>query len=69
MRPGTSISRGGDARAATRVLDEVDLKTTIVNGATAEGIGEVYEIAKHRRFLTTGIVSTQARDQHVPLSP
>jgi len=56
--------------AAARVLDEVDPTTTIVNiGATAEGIGEVYEIAKQRGFFTTGIVSTQARDQHVPLSP
>lgn len=55
---------------ATRVLDAADPATTVVNiGATAEGIGEVYEIAKRRGFRTTGIVSTQARDQHVALSP
>lgn len=55
---------------ASAVLDEHDPKTTIVNiGATAEGIGAVYEIAKHKGFATTGIVSTQARDQNTPLSP
>ncbi len=55
---------------ASRILDEVDPKTTIVNiGATAEGIGVVYEIAKRKGFVTTGIVSTQARDLKVPLSP
>ena len=56
--------------AASRILDEADPKTTLVNiGATAEGIGEVYAIAKQKGFFTTGIVSTQARDQKVPLSP
>ena len=55
---------------ASAVLDEFDPKTTIVNiGATEEGIGAVYEIAKRKGFTTTGIVSTQARDQNVPLSP
>jgi hypothetical protein len=56
--------------AASRILGEVDPKTTLVNiSATAEGIGEVYEIAKQKGFVTTGIVSTQARDLKVPLSP
>ncbi len=56
--------------AASKVLDELDPKTTIVNiGATAEGIGAVYELAKRKGFATTGIVSTQARDNAVPISP
>jgi hypothetical protein len=55
---------------AARVLDQEDPKTTIVNGgATAVGIGAVYEIAKQKGFLTTGIVSTQARDTQAELSP
>lgn len=55
---------------ASSILDEFDPKTTIVNiGATEEGIGAVYEIAKQKGFATTGIVSTQARDQKVALSP
>ncbi len=55
---------------ASRILDTRDPSKTLVNiGATAEGIGTVYELAKRRGFHTTGIVSTQARDQKVPLSP
>jgi hypothetical protein len=55
---------------AARVLDQEDPKTTIVNGgATAVGIGAVYEIAKRKGFLTTGIVSTQARESQAELSP
>jgi len=55
---------------AKRILTGADPKNTIVNiGATADGIGAVYEIAKQRGFLTTGIVSTQARDNDVALSP
>lgn len=55
---------------ATRILDQYELKKTIVNiGATAEGIGAVYEAAKRKGFLTTGIVSTQAKDNEVALSP
>ena len=43
---------------------------TIVNiGATAEGIGAVYRLAKEKGFVTSGIVSTQARENKVPLSP
>lgn len=56
--------------AAAEVLDEHDPRTTIVNlGATKDGIGAVYEIARQRGFFTTGIVSTRARDEHAPLSP
>lgn len=55
---------------ATRMLAQFDPKTTIVNsGATAEGIGAVYKIAKQMGFVTSGIVSTQARENKVPLSP
>jgi hypothetical protein len=55
---------------ATRVLDEFEPKSTIVNiGATPEGIGTVYETAKRKGFLTTGIVSTQAKVANVKLSP
>jgi hypothetical protein len=55
---------------ASALLDKYDSKRTIVNiGATAEGIGAVYELAKRKGFRTAGIVSTQAREQGVPLSP
>lgn len=54
---------------AAHALDAVDARRTLVNiGATAGGIGAVYELAKARGFITTGIVSTLARDGHVPLS-
>ncbi len=55
---------------ATRILDEIDPGAMIVNiGATPEGIGAVYETAKRKGFLTTGIVSTQAKENNVKLSP
>jgi predicted Rossmann-fold nucleotide-binding protein len=55
---------------ATRILDQFDPKKTIVNiGATPEGIGAVYEVAKRKGFLTTGIVSTQAKESKATLSP
>jgi predicted Rossmann-fold nucleotide-binding protein len=55
---------------AARVLDEFDASDTLVNiGATPGGIGAVYELARRRGFTTTGIVSTQARETSVPLSP
>ena len=45
-------------------------KRVVVNiGATAQGIGAVCEVAKHRGFTTTGIVSSKAREQGVALSP
>jgi len=54
---------------AARVLDGQAFATTIINiGATAEGIGAVYEIAKQKGFTTMGIVSTLARDERVALS-
>ena len=55
---------------AERILGEYDPAKTIVNiGATPEGIGAIYEIAKRKGFLTTGIVSSQARQYNVELSP
>ncbi len=55
---------------ANRILDVYDPKATIVNiGATPEGIGAVYATAKQRGFLTAGIVSTQAKENNVKLSP
>ena len=55
---------------ATRILEKSDPKKTIVNiGATAVGIGAVYEVAKRKGFRTSGIVSTQAKENNVVLSP
>lgn len=55
---------------AARVLDGCDPARTMVNiGATAEGIGAVYALARRRGFATMGVVSTLARDAAVPLSP
>jgi len=54
---------------ASRILDEQDPQKTLINiGATVEGIGAVYEIAKRKGFTTMGIVSTLARDERVTLS-
>jgi hypothetical protein len=52
-----------------RVLQRLDVKTTIINtGATSEGIGAVYDAAKQRGFKTSGIVSSQAKKESVPLA-
>ena len=57
-------------KEAERVLSEFDPAKTIINiGATPDGIGAIYEIAKREGFLTTGIVSSQARQYKVKLSP
>jgi hypothetical protein len=57
-------------RHAAQALDRFDPARAIVNiGATPEGIGAVYQLAKDRGFATTGIVSTQARDARTALSP
>ena len=54
---------------ASEILDRADPKMTIVNiGATPDGIGAVYELAKKKGFPTSGIVSTQARDSKASLS-
>ncbi len=55
---------------AERILDEFDASKTIINiGATPEGIGAVYELAKRKGFETTGILSTQAKKYNASLSP
>ena len=55
---------------ASAVLDRHDpVKTLVSIGATAQGIGAVYELAKQKGFTTLGIVSRLARDEHVTLSP
>jgi hypothetical protein len=57
-------------KEAERVLSEYDPAKTIVNiGTTPDGIGAVYEIAKHKGFVTTGVVSSQARKYNAKLSP
>jgi hypothetical protein len=54
---------------AEHILHEFDPAKTIVNiGATPEGIGRVYKIARGMGFVTTGIVSTQAKQANVALS-
>lgn len=55
---------------AERILDELDPSSTIINiGATPDGIGAVYKLARNKGFSTTGIVSTQAKEYDVALSP
>jgi hypothetical protein len=57
-------------RHAESVLSDFDPKKTLVNiGATPEGIGAIYEIAKKKGFVTTGIVSSQAKRYNAKLSP
>ena len=56
-------------RAADAALDRLDPNQTIINiGATAQGVGAIYDLAKRKGFMTTGIVSTQAREQGVALA-
>lgn len=55
---------------AWAVLQTYDPRTTIVNiGATPDGIGAVYELAKRLGFVTTGVVSSVARAYQVETSP
>jgi hypothetical protein len=57
-------------KVAAGVLSRHDPQKTIVNiGATPEGIGAVYQLAKERGFATSGIVSTQWRGSGSALSP
>jgi hypothetical protein len=56
--------------AIAEILDRHDPGTTLVNaGATADGIGVVYELARARGFQTLGIVSSLAARERVPFSP
>ena len=55
---------------AGRTLDKYSpQKTIVLIGATREGIGAVYELAKSRGFATAGIVSSQAKANNVQFSP
>ena len=55
---------------ARQVLAACDPHETVVNiGATEQGIGAVYALAKVMGFGTLGVVSTLARLQNMPLSP
>lgn len=55
---------------AERILGRLDPKRVLINiGATADGIGAVYPIAKQRGFATTGIVSMEAARSGAELSP
>ncbi|MEJ2541600.1 MAG: hypothetical protein P8188_16820, partial [Gemmatimonadota bacterium] len=57
-------------RRARSLLAEFDPESTIVNaGATEEGIGAVYELAREMGFETTGIVSSQALEADAAFSP
>jgi hypothetical protein len=58
------------AREASRILDRQAPARTLINiGGTAEGVGQIYELAKEKGFETLGIVSSLARQEQVPLSP
>lgn len=55
---------------AGEILDRHEPRKTLVNiGATAAGVGAVYELAKQKGFRTMGIVSVLARDEKAALSP
>jgi hypothetical protein len=55
---------------AGRILGRLDPKRAVINiGATADGIGAVYPLAKQRGFTTTGIVSMEAARTGATLSP
>lgn len=61
--PQAMMARAELELAARRPAD------TLVNiGATAVGIGAVYDLAKRMGFTTMGIVSSRARDEKVELS-
>jgi hypothetical protein len=47
----------------------VPQRTIVLIGATREGIGAVYDLAKSKGFTTAGIVSSQAKVNNVPFSP
>jgi hypothetical protein len=62
--------RAAMLKRAEEVLSGFDPGKTIVNiGATIDGIGAVYELAKQKGFETVGIVSSQARVSNATLAP
>ena len=57
-------------KQADEIISEFDPAKTIVNiGATPDGLGAVYELAKRKGFVTTGIVSLEAKRYNAKLSP
>ncbi|GAK61657.1 hypothetical protein U27_01558 [Candidatus Vecturithrix granuli] len=55
---------------AKTVLGTLEPAATIINiGATPDGIGAIYPLAKQQGFMTTGIVSSQALEYEVAVSP
>jgi hypothetical protein len=55
---------------AESALGEFDPSGTLVNiGATPDGIGAIYALARERGFVTTGIVSSQAKQYDIRPSP
>ena len=55
---------------ARSALETFDPQKTIVNiGATKQGIGAVYQLAREMGFTTAGIVSILARKNNVEFSP
>ncbi len=61
---GSGYARHDDMLAVARsVLERYDPADTLINiGATADGIGAVYALAKELGFTTTGIVSARGAD-------
>jgi hypothetical protein len=57
-------------RAIAEALDELRPASVLIcAGATPEGIGAVYSLAKKRRFTTIGIVSSIAEKEGATFSP
>lgn len=54
---------------ASKILDEFNPTSTMVNiGATSQGVGAIYEVAKRKGYTTSGIVSTQSKLYNVEIS-
>jgi hypothetical protein len=57
-------------RSIAKLLDELSPASTLIcAGATPEGIGAVYPLAKNRGFTTIGIVSAIAEKEGATFSP
>jgi hypothetical protein len=57
-------------RAIAKVLDDVDPTSALIcAGATPEGIGAVYPMARKRGFRTIGVVSAVAEKEGATFSP
>jgi len=64
---GSGYARHDDMLEVARsALERYDPADTLINiGATADGIGAVYAVAKEMGFTTTGIVSAKGAAHHV----